>query len=110
MATCHAFSQNFTQKSTQSKLSGLNSRDTLLRKNIPLAYDSVTLENIQNHFRKVRHFMFGYLEGLVPGQKLDEALKKVQISSEITPKNWLVRVINCHHLVLTVSIVYTHVV
>ena len=30
-----------------------------LRKNIPLAYDSVTLDNIQNHFRKVRHYMFG---------------------------------------------------
>jgi transposase len=37
-----------------------------LRKNIPLAYDSVTLENIKNHFRKVRHYMFGYLEGLAP--------------------------------------------
>ena len=47
-----------------------------LRKNIPLAYDSVTLENIQNHFRKIRHYMFGYLEGLGPGQELDEALKK----------------------------------
>ena len=32
-----------------------------LRKNIPLAYDSVTLENIRNHFRKVRHYMFGRL-------------------------------------------------
>lgn len=51
-----------------------------LRKNIPLAYDSVTLENIQNHFRKVRHFMFGYLEGLAPGKELDEALKKYKIA------------------------------
>ena len=42
----------------------------LLRKNIPLAYDSVTIENIQNHFRKVRHFMFGYIEGLAPGKEL----------------------------------------
>ena len=29
-----------------------------LRKNIPLAYDSITVDNIQNHFRKVRHYMF----------------------------------------------------
>ena len=27
-----------------------------LRKNIPLSYDTVSLENIQNHFRKVRHY------------------------------------------------------
>ena len=51
-----------------------------LRKNIPDAYDSVTLENIQNHFRKVRHFMFGYLEGLKPGQELQQALKKYKIA------------------------------
>ena len=51
-----------------------------LRKNIPLAYDSVTLENIQNHFRKIRHYMFGYLEGLGPGQELDEALKKYKVA------------------------------
>ncbi len=47
-----------------------------LRKNIPLAYDSVSVENIQNHFRKVRHYMFCYLEGLTPGKELDKRLKK----------------------------------
>ena len=47
-----------------------------LRKNIPLAYDSVTVENIRNHFRKVRHYMFCYLEGLTPGKELDQALQK----------------------------------
>ena len=47
-----------------------------LRKNIPLAYDSVTLDNIQNHFRKLRHYMFCYLEGLTPGQELDQTLVK----------------------------------
>ena len=47
-----------------------------LRKNIPLAYDAVTLENIQNHFRKVRHYMFCYLEGFTQGQELDQALLK----------------------------------
>ena len=40
-----------------------NSKYTLpsLRKNIPLAYDTVSLENIQNDFRKVRHYMYGYI-------------------------------------------------
>ena len=47
-----------------------------LRKNIPLAYDSVTVDNICNHFRKVRHYMFGYLEGLTPGKDFDQALTK----------------------------------
>ena len=45
----------------------------------------MTLDNIRNHFRKVRHFMFGDLEGLIPGKELDEALKN---RSQITPKNW----------------------
>ena len=53
-----------------------------LRKNIPLAYDSVTLENIQNHFRKVRHYMFGYLEGLTPGKDLDQALLKYKTAAK----------------------------
>ena len=47
-----------------------------LRKNIPLAYDSVSLENIKNHFRKVRHYMFSYVEGLTPGKELDQTLLK----------------------------------
>lgn len=47
-----------------------------LRKNVPLSYDSVTLENIQKHFRKVRHYMFAYLEGLIPGSELDDRVKK----------------------------------
>ena len=53
-----------------------------LRKNIPLAYDTVSLDNIQNHFRKVKHFMFGYLEGLKPGTELDEALKKYKVAAK----------------------------
>ena len=53
-----------------------------LRKNIPLAYDSVTLENIQNHFRKVRHYMFGYLEGFTPGKELDIALVKYKTAAK----------------------------
>ena len=47
-----------------------------LRKNVPLSYDSVTLENIQKHFRKVRHYMFAYLEGLIPGNDRVKKYKK----------------------------------
>ena len=43
-----------------------------LCRNIPLAYDTVSLENIQNYFRKVRHYMFCYLEVT----ELDKACKK----------------------------------
>ena len=50
--------------------------------NIPDSYDSVSLENIQNHFRKITHFMFAYLEGLQPGQELDEALKKYKVAAK----------------------------
>ena len=39
-----------------------------LRKNIPLSYD--TLENIENHFKKVRHFMFVYLQGMEHDQTI----------------------------------------
>ena len=34
-----------------------------------------TLENIQNHFCKVKHFVFGYLEALQQRKELDEAQK-----------------------------------
>lgn len=47
-----------------------------LRRNIPDAFNSITEENIANHFRKVQHYMFGYLEGLIPGRELDNKLKK----------------------------------
>ena len=56
-----AFCQSFTLSLTQLRECGLglsvtpkhNCKYSLLslRKNIPLAYDTVTLENIQNHFR-----------------------------------------------------------
>ena len=32
-----------------------------LRNTIHPALDSVTLENVQNHFRKVKHYMFAYI-------------------------------------------------
>ena len=84
---------NFILNSTQLKgfgpslnalLKGIVNIYTLpsLRKNVPLAYDTVTLDNIKNHFRKVKHFMFGYLEGLKPGAELDEALKKYKVAAK----------------------------
>lgn len=39
----------------------------------------VSLENIQNHFYKVQHFMF---EGLTPGAELIDALKKYKIAAK----------------------------
>lgn len=42
-----------------------------LRKLIIPALETVTLENIRNYFRKVRHYMFAYLEGLPGGSDLE---------------------------------------
>ena len=41
----------------------------------PLGYGTITLEDILKHFRKVRHYMYVYLEGLKPGAEVDEAIK-----------------------------------
>ena len=46
-----------------------------LRKLIIPALETVTLENIQNYFRKVRHYMFAYLEGLPGGNELEKLVK-----------------------------------
>ena len=47
-----------------------------LRTTIIPALESVPLESIQKHFRKVRHYMFGYLEGLPGGSELEILVKK----------------------------------
>ena len=39
------------------------------------ALDSVTLESMQKHFRKVRHYMFAHLEGVPRGSDLDKSVK-----------------------------------
>lgn len=39
------------------------------------SFHQVSLENIQNHFRKVRHYMFGYLQGYSGGPQLEEIVK-----------------------------------
>ena len=46
-----------------------------LRNVIPPALDSVTLESMQKHFRKVRHYMFAYLEGVPGGSELEKLVK-----------------------------------
>ena len=40
------------------------------------ALETVTSENIKNYFRKVRHYMFAYLEGLPGGSDLENLVKK----------------------------------
>ena len=49
---------------------------TSLRRTVHPALDSVTMENIQNHFHKVRHYMFAYLEGISEGSELEILVKK----------------------------------
>ena len=44
-------------------------------KNITLALESVSLENIQNYFSKVRQYMFAYLEGVPGGSHLEKLVK-----------------------------------
>ena len=62
-----------------------------LRRNIPLCLDSISDDNIKNHFRKVRHYMFGYLQGCVGGpdlEKLVQIMKKKYTSHQkITVNN-----------------------
>ena len=52
-----------------------------LCKVVPDALDSVTYENICNHFRKVRQYMFGYVEGRAAGPELEDYVKKSAKSS-----------------------------
>ena len=47
-----------------------------LRKNIVSALETVPLESIQKHFRKVRHYMFAYLEGVPGGSDLEKLVKQ----------------------------------
>lgn len=49
---------------------------TGLRTIVVPALESVPLESIQKHFRKVRHYMYGYLEGLPGGSDLEKLVKK----------------------------------
>ena len=48
-----------------------------LRKNVPDGLDSVSLESIKKHFRKIRMYMFGYLQGIAAGPELENHVKKM---------------------------------
>ena len=50
-----------------------------LRNNIILALDTVTIDHMSNYFRKVRHYMFGYLEGIPGGLELEKLVKDYHI-------------------------------
>ena len=49
-----------------------------LRTDVPVALDSVTVENITNYFRKVTHYMFAYLQGIAGGSDLENGVKKMK--------------------------------
>lgn len=36
------------------------------------ALDAITIDNVKNHYRKVRHYMFAYLEGVPGGSDLEK--------------------------------------
>lgn len=55
-----------------------------LRKTIGPALESVSHDNIKGHFRKVRHYMFAYLEGLPGGSGLEKLVKNTKCSSSPT--------------------------
>ena len=46
-----------------------------LQRNIPLALQSVSAENIANYVRRCRNYMFAYLEGSAVGVELEEKIK-----------------------------------
>lgn len=51
-----------------------------LRKTIGPALESVSHDSITKHFRKVRHYMFAYLEGLPGGSDLEKLVKQYKKS------------------------------
>ena len=66
---CWAQAKRYVRSHTNYTIAGL-------RQNVPDGLDSVTLVNIRNHYRKVRHYMFGYLLGVKAGPDLEEHVKK----------------------------------
>ena len=65
---CWAQAKRYSRANCNYSLPGL-------RKIIPDALNSVTLDSIQKHFRKVRHYMFAYLLGKTGGPELEEQVK-----------------------------------
>jgi len=46
-----------------------------LRTTVYQALDAVTVGNVNNYFRKVRHYMFAYLQGYSGGMELENQIK-----------------------------------
>ena len=65
---CWAQAKRYTRAHCNYSIDGL-------RNNIPQALDSISNENIRSHFRKVRHYMFGYMQGCVGGPDLEKLVK-----------------------------------
>lgn len=51
-----------------------------LRNTVIPALETVSTENIRNYFRKVRHYMFAYLEGLPGGSELENLVKQYKVA------------------------------
>lgn len=49
-----------------------------LHKNVPQGLDCVSVDNVRNYFRKTRHYMFGYLQGVSGGPELETLVKKMK--------------------------------
>ena len=47
-----------------------------LRRNVVPALDSISVENIQNYFRRARNYMYGYLLGHKAGIQLEKLIQK----------------------------------
>ena len=75
LASCF---QKFSVKWIPLRAVGLRQRDIPgLVVITPYSFDNISIENIQNHFlRKVRHYMFGFLEGHVTGPELENKIKR----------------------------------
>ena len=65
---CWAQAKRYTRAHCNYSIDGL-------RNNIPQALDSISNENIRSHFRKVRHYMCGYMQGCVRGPDLEKLVK-----------------------------------
>lgn len=65
---CWSQSKRYTRAYCNYNITGL-------RRNIPRGLDSVSVENIQNYFRRVRDYMCGYLLGHQAGIELEKLVK-----------------------------------